>query len=72
MKQRWRFSKIPKLKKGEKVIIHTHRYAELYKGKVFTVMFDEMKWDSERIVFLKELGQYGKSFWRKFCTRVNE
>jgi hypothetical protein len=67
------------LKKGDKVAIHTHRYEELYKGKVFTCSTDEEFADSmeESIVFLKELTIYrwdniGKSFLTRFLKKVDD
>lgn len=58
------------LKKGDKVIIHTHRNAKIYKDKIFTVMTDEKEVDGDRVVFLKELGENGKLFWVEYCSKV--
>lgn len=58
------------LKKGDKVIIHSHRYAELYKGQTFTCGTDEEVYEGERIVFLKDLKEYGASFLVKFLKKV--
>ncbi|MGI2327140.1 hypothetical protein [Planococcus sp. YIM B11945] len=58
-------------KKGDKVIIHSHRYAKLYKGKEFTCAANEQKWDDDNnYIILKELGIEGKSFFTHYLTRV--
>ncbi|WKA53453.1 hypothetical protein [Planococcus shixiaomingii] len=57
--------------KGDRVIIHTHRYAKVYRGKVFTCLANEGKWDEEdNYIILKELGPYGKSFFTRYLTKV--
>lgn len=60
------------LKKGDKVIIHTHRHAEVYKDVVFTCGDDEFEYDGEKIVFLEDKGEYGKTFLVKFLKKVSE
>jgi hypothetical protein len=58
-------------KQGDRVVIHTHRYATLYKGKIFTCLANEGKWDEdENYIILKELGQEGKSFFTRYLTKV--
>jgi hypothetical protein len=59
------------LEKGDRVIIHSHRYAKLYKGKTFTCLANEGKWDeNENYIILKELGLEGKSFFTRYLTKV--
>jgi hypothetical protein len=65
------------LKKGDKVVIHTHKYVELYKDKIFTCSTDEEEYDGDGIVFLKELAtlkddHIGRAFLTKFLTKVSE
>jgi hypothetical protein len=67
------------LKKGDKVIIHTHKYAEKYPDRVYTCTTDEEYCEDfkENEVWLKELSnfrdnQYGKPFLTRFLTKVDE
>lgn len=59
-------------KKGDKVIIHSHRYAKLYENQVFTCGCDETEYDDRKNVFLKELGEYGASMSIEFLKKIED